>query len=207
MKYLIIIILISFTSYSQDLIVPDCGMTIKHDTTIEVDNLILNCNSTVLLQDNAILIINGEIINNEYLAFKYGDYTAANDTIKDRSQLVKLPRTDLDGNIFYDYRDSTAVNPVVIFNMCIPEDLDYGNYININLIDVPICSESNLAIKEHEYSDIELADKQCIIHNFLGQELYKGKFKDRPIIYNIILLIKVQIAPNKIYYIKRVTVK
>jgi len=196
-----LILFISFSTFSQNLYVPDCGMIVRED--IVVDSLIFECKTTVLLQDNIILRIKERLVGGNYIHFKYGD--KGRDTTKLKSEMTALAHIDEDtGEIHYSYRDVTSVNPKIIFDKCMPERFVYGAYIDFDL-NTPICGENALGIKDY-YEDKDLKNYKCIVYGLLGQELYKGKFKDIPIVYDRILFIKVFIDNKGIYYIKKMII-
>ena len=186
----------SMPMFSQILEVPECGMVIKKGETIIIDTL--RNNSTILMQDNSMLIIK------EYSEgtgkIKYGDDgTFENDTIE-------LVRTDPNtGDPFSDWRTADDYDPEVVFEKCRTEDPLDGPYVTMDM-ETPICGEDALGVESY-YTAKELANYNCSVYNLLGQELYKGKYKDIPVIYNVVLLIKVYIKNKGIFYIKKITIK
>jgi len=191
-----LIFFISITTFAQTLEVPQCGMIIAKGKTVIIDTL--RNNSTILMQDNSVLIIR------EYSEgtgrIKYGDDgTFLNDTIP-------LVRTNpITGDPFYDWRTADDYNPEIIFEKCRTENPIDGPYVDANL-DIKVCGESALGVKEY-YTTQELANYTCAVYNTLGQELYKGKYKNIPIIYDKILFIKVFIEGKGIFYIKKMIIK
>ena len=186
----------SIPIFSQTLEVPDRGMTIEKGETVVIDTL--RNNSTILMQDNSMLIIK------EYSEgtgkIKYGDDgTFVNDTI----ELVRIdPKT---GNPFSDWRTAVDYDPEVIFEKCRTESPLDGPYVTMDM-ETPICGEDALGVELY-YTAKELANYNCSVYNLLGQELYKGKYKNVPIIYNVVILIKVYIEDKGIFYIKRMTIR
>ena len=167
-------------------------MVIKKGETIIIDTL--KNNSTILMQDNSMLIIK------EYSEgigkIKYGDDgTFEHDT-------VELVRTDPNtGEPFSDWRTADDYDPEVIFEKCRTESPLDGPYVTMNM-DIPICGEDALGVKTY-YTARELANYECVVYNILGQTLFLGKYKDMPTLYASVLLIKVYVEGKGIFYIKR----
>lgn len=204
MKYVIIgLLLLYWPMQSQNLIVPDCGLIIKKGETVVVDSLIFSCGTTLLLQDDAKLIIKEKIISDKTVTFIHAD--AGRDTTKSRDYYEKLTKIDENGKIFYDYREPGSVNPQIIFEKCMPKDFVYSAYIDFDP-NTPKCEDSTLSVPEVTYSNTDLAEYNCVVYDVLGREIYKGKYKDIPKIYNKVLYIKVFLK-DKIYYKKLLIVK
>lgn len=135
MKNLVLAILLIFTvtSYAQLGNLPNVGtgFGVLKGTTVTVDSLDFQDGHTLLLQDNSTLIIREKINGNAI--FTYGD---VGDDIP-KSELVELPQT-LDGIPYMDYRETTDVNPKLIFEKWIDlTNITIGPYIDVTIPEKP----------------------------------------------------------------------
>ena len=209
--FLLLILSFNFAS-AQDNLTVECGVSqVPKDLKISIDNLIVDCSKSLLLQDNAVLTIKGEVIG-EGLRMLYSD---VGDTIHTLDEQVKMNRTDIDGNPYIDYRMPNDVNPLVVFEKCMP----YGIYVGEH-VDVQYSSLCEETLGDGEVlgsiEDEMLLD--CIIYNFSGQKLYEGKFSGifnggcgvkclSEDYWNLLLLIQFQLDGGRKVNSKRIYVR
>ncbi len=175
MRLLILLLLVPYMLYGQLENIPDVGsgIGVEKGTTIVVDSLVFKSGHTLLMQDNSVLIVNDKIIGAGII--QYGDVGDS----KDKSQQVKLPQVgyDVDGKRidYFDYRDSTDVNPKVIFKQCVKgiTQIEFSEYVDVEYPEG--CTTLNTTAYKY---DLSFKKYQCEIYNTNGQLMYKGKYGD-----------------------------
>ncbi len=151
-----------------------CGpeYIIRKDTT--VNNLIFECNKTLLIQDNATLHVRGRIIG-EQGRIVYGDKGWEPGFTPEPSQIDSLQQFDMDGYEYYDKRLKTDVNPrIIVDEGCVPQDLWVGPYVDIDQYE--FCPDLTLGDGEWVIDREFEMNLDCIIWNMNGIEMYRGPF-------------------------------
>ncbi len=136
MKKLIYLFLLLFTitSYSQTLNPPSTvvgvGFGVEKGTTITVETLDFQDGWVLLMQDNSTLIVKETLNGNGII--KYGD--VGDDVPK--SSLVELSQ-DFNGTPIPFWRESTDVDPIIIFEKCVNPNITFGTHITVQIPTAP----------------------------------------------------------------------
>ena len=179
---LAVLLLIPLLGVSQIVNSPEvkCYNVVEKNSYTVLDNLHIECGEILLMQDNAILVIKGEITGEGTI--KYGDVGDDDD----KRMLDLLPQTDTWGNRYYDYRPYGDKNPKIIFESCVKKlkndkeigsenisnTVTVGEYIDIEYPDNCAPPIDGTPV----WSDEELRKYDCVIYNAIGQKLHVGKF-------------------------------
>lgn len=161
-----------------------CGDVIKKGTTVTIDTLVMTCMQTLLLQDNSTLNI-GHVEwfpdensdwTDETARFMYGDVGWDENQDFTNVTIDTIYRQDMDGYAYMDYRLSTDTDPVVNFINCRPTGIIGDPNVFINWDEY--CDDIVLGDEEFVVTPENELDLDCVIWNMLGQELFRGKFRD-----------------------------
>ena len=177
-----------FTASSQNYLtsssrhVLECGDVIKKGTTVSIDTLVLTCMQTLLLQDNSTLNIKHVVWfgdensdwTSETARFMYGDVGWEENQDFTGVTIDTIPRSDINGFAYNDYRLSTDRDPIVNFTECRPTGI-IGDP-NVEIIYGEYCPDITLGDEEFVVSPENERDLDCTIWSMTGQEMYKGPF-------------------------------
>ena len=131
MKQLLLILLLMFSvvGYSQTINPPSSvvgvGFGVLKGETVVVDSLNFQDGWVLLMQDNSTLIVNESLNGNGIIT--YGD---VGDDIP-KSQLVQFFQ-DVNGVDVPFWRESTDVNPKIIFTKCVNPNMTFGRHIDVS---------------------------------------------------------------------------
>ena len=156
---------VSCLAYGQDDWQIDCGTLLSKDSIVTVNNIYADCAKTLLMQDNSVITIRGDVVGSA-LRLVYGD--SFDDPTQAREE---LPQVDQDGFEYMDYRTVGSANPKIIFEKCMPPDTYVGPYIDAEY--PRLCEDLTLGDEENLPNELVY---QCTIWNMLGQVMYEGPF-------------------------------
>jgi len=124
------IFLFTITSYSQTLNPPSTtvgtGQGVEKGTTVVVETLDFSDGWVLLMQDNSTLIVKDKLNGNGIIT--YGD---VGDNVP-KSSLVEFTQDGPGGTQIPFWRESTDVDPIVIFEKCVdPSNISFGSHITV----------------------------------------------------------------------------
>jgi len=166
---------------SADIHYLSCGDVVAKGSTVHVETLVIDCFTTILMQDNSVLTI-GQVIfepraeadwTDEIFRVRYGDVGWDGDRPTDESLITKLPRTDRFDYQWEDERLVSDVNPKIVFLTCMPT-----GYWGDQYVDVEYTEYCEIVLNDEEYvvSEEDELSLDCVIYDMKGAELYRGVF-------------------------------
>lgn len=161
-----------------------CGDVIQAGTSVSIDTLVISCFQTLLLQDNATFRV-GTVVwdkgpnatwTDEVVRFMYGDIGWPEGGPDPTKTIVEIPREDMDGNTYIDYRYDTDTDPEVIWETCMPTGI-IGDP-NVTMTYYELCPDITLGDEEYVLSPENEMLLECVIWNVNGIEMHRGKFSE-----------------------------